>query len=103
MLSDRARAGVDSAIYEAVRQRDGIADHRVQQDDFIRERTGAILPNVAPSKCLSDEGREIGPDRSPLGYGVLAPSRVWTEELASDDATPRIPPAGKHRSSIEVI
>jgi crotonobetainyl-CoA:carnitine CoA-transferase CaiB-like acyl-CoA transferase len=52
-LQERGRTGrgqvVDSAIYEAVLAMMESTVPEYQQTGYVRERTGAILPNVAPS------------------------------------------------------
>ncbi|MBO0677598.1 CoA transferase [Mycolicibacterium sp. S2-37] len=52
-LHERSRTGlgqvVDSAIYEAVLAMMESTVPEYQQTGYIRERTGAVLPNVAPS------------------------------------------------------
>ncbi|MCV7435115.1 CaiB/BaiF CoA transferase family protein [Mycolicibacterium bacteremicum] len=52
-LHDRSRTGlgqvVDSAIYEAVLAMMESLVPEYQQTGYVRERTGAVLPNVAPS------------------------------------------------------
>ena len=65
---------VDSAIYEAVL---GMMESLVTEYDqtgYIRERTGAILPNVAPSNVYpAADGHRA--DRRQPGHGVPPPVR----------------------------
>lgn len=63
-LHDRERTGlgqvVDSAIYEAVLAMMESLVSEYDQAGYIRERTGAILPNVAPSNVYpTRDGRMI--------------------------------------------
>ena len=65
---------VDSAIYEAVL---GMMESLVtdyDQTGYIRERTGPILPNVAPSNVYPG-ARRAGADRRQPGHGVRPPVR----------------------------
>ena len=65
---------VDSAIYEAVLNMMESLVTEYDKMGFIRERTGAILPNVAPSNVYTTIRRH-GADRREPGHGVLAPRR----------------------------
>ncbi|MEO1225210.1 MAG: CoA transferase [Pseudomonadota bacterium] len=62
-IHHRARTGrgqiVDSAIYEAVLAMMESLVTEYDQADFIRPRTGAILPNVAPSNVYPTSDGEV--------------------------------------------
>ena len=58
---------VDSAIYEAVLNMMESVVTEYDKTGYIRERTGAILPNVAPSNIYPARDGQLAPE----GAGVL--------------------------------
>ena len=87
-LHHRERSGrgqvVDSAIYEAVL---GMMESLITEYDqtgYIRERTGAILPNVAPSNVYpaSDGWCSSPPTRTRCSGGS---ARRWASRRSRDD------------------
>ena len=78
-LHARTRSGrgqmVDSAIYEAVLAVMESLVTEYDQAGYIRERTGAILPRIAPSNVYPTRGRRLRADRRQPGHGLRAPGR----------------------------
>ena len=71
---------VDSAIYEAVLNMMESLITEYDKAGYIRERTGAILPNIAPSNVYSDERWHDGADRGESGHACSSGCRRrWAE------------------------
>ena len=78
--SERQRTGrgqvVDSAIYEAVLAMMESLVPEWQVAGYQRERTGAILPNIAPSNVYPTADGELGAHRRQPGHGVPPAGRA---------------------------
>ncbi|KPQ12009.1 MAG: formyl-CoA transferase Frc [Saliniramus fredricksonii] len=93
---------VDSAIYEAVLNVMESLITEYDKADFIRERTGAILPNVAPSNVYptKDEKFVLIAANQDTVFSRLA--RVMgREELASDERYATHSARGKHQAELD--
>ena len=104
----RTRTGrgqvVDSAIYEAVLNMMESLVTEYDKAGFIRERTGAILPNVAPSNVYQT-GDGTGADRRQPGHGVRAArARRWASpELATDPRYATHGARGAHQQELDAL
>ena len=93
---------VDSAIYEAVL---GVMESLVSEYDqggFIRERTGSILPKIAPSNVYpTKDGKMIviGANQDTV-FGRLA-GAMGEPELASDERYSSHTARGEHQQELD--
>jgi crotonobetainyl-CoA:carnitine CoA-transferase CaiB-like acyl-CoA transferase len=107
-LQDRARTGhgqvVDSAIYEAVL---GIMESLVpewQLTGYQRERTGAILPNVAPSNVYpTRDGTWILIAANQDTVFTRLAAAMGRPELADDVAYATHGARGEHQSELDEL
>ncbi|MGE2836156.1 CaiB/BaiF CoA transferase family protein [Mycobacterium sp. SMC-4] len=89
-LHERSRTGlgqvVDSAIYEAVLAMMESTVPEYQQTGYVRERTGAVLPNVAPSNVYptSDDAWVLIAANQDTVFRRLAQA-MGQPELADDE------------------
>ncbi|MGY6646511.1 MAG: CaiB/BaiF CoA transferase family protein [Salinarimonas sp.] len=93
---------VDSAIYEAVLNVMESLITEYDKADFIRERTGAILPNVAPSNVYptKDEKFVLIAANQDTVFSRLA--RVMgREELAADERYATHSARGKYQAELD--
>ncbi len=95
---------VDSAIYEAVLSMMESLITEYDQTGYIRERTGAILPNVAPSNVYptSDGGMLVIAANQDSVFGRLA-SAMQREDLATDERYSTHAARGKHQQELDEI
>ncbi|HMB08966.1 CaiB/BaiF CoA-transferase family protein [Saliniramus sp.] len=93
---------VDSAIYEAVLNVMESLITEYDKADFIRERTGAILPNVAPSNVYptKDEKFVLIAANQDTVFSRLA-GAMGREELASDERYATHSARGKHQAELD--
>lgn len=93
---------VDSAIYEAVLNVMESLITEYDKADFIRERTGAILPNVAPSNVYptKDEKFVLIAANQDTVFSRLA-KVMGREELASDERYATHSARGKHQAELD--
>lgn len=93
---------VDSAIYEAVLNVMESLITEYDKADFIRERTGAILPNVAPSNVYptKDEKFVLIAANQDTVFSRLARA-MGREELASDERYATHSARGKHQAELD--
>jgi formyl-CoA transferase len=92
---------VDSAIYEAVlnMMESLITDY--DKRDFIRERTGAILPNVAPSNVYpTKDGLVLIAANQDTVFGRLALA-MGHPELATDERYSTHTARGAHQAELD--
>lgn len=107
-LHDRERTGlgqvVDSAIYEAVLSMMESLISEYDQTGYIRERTGAILPNVAPSNVYpTRDGRliVIAANQDTV-FGRLAKA-MDRAELIDDERYATHAARGRHQEELDEI
>jgi formyl-CoA transferase len=95
---------VDSAIYEAVLSMMESLITEYDKTGYIRERTGAILPNVAPSNVYptSDGGMLVIAANQDSVFGRLA-SAMQREDLATDERYSTHAARGKHQQELDEI
>jgi formyl-CoA transferase len=107
-LHARERTGrgqvVDSAIYEAVlaMMESLIPEHTIA--GYTRERTGAILPNVAPSNvypCRDDESILIAANQDTV-FARLA-AVMGRPELATDERYATHSARGRHQEELDAL
>lgn len=93
---------VDSAIYEAVLNVMESLITEYDKADFIRERTGAILPNVAPSNVYPtrDEKFVLIAANQDTVFSRLARA-MGREELAADERYATHSARGKHQTELD--
>lgn len=93
---------VDSAIYEAVLNVMESLITEYDKADFIRERTGAILPNVAPSNVYptKDEKFVLIAANQDTVFSRLA-KVMGREELAADERYATHSARGKHQAELD--
>jgi crotonobetainyl-CoA:carnitine CoA-transferase CaiB-like acyl-CoA transferase len=93
---------VDSAIYEAVLNVMESLITEYDKADFIRERTGAILPNVAPSNVYptKDEKFVLIAANQDTVFSRLAKA-MGREELAADERYATHSARGKHQAELD--
>ena len=93
---------VDSAIYEAVLNVMESLITEYDKADFIRERTGAILPNVAPSNVYPtrDEKFVLIAANQDTVFSRLARA-MGREELAADERYATHSARGKHQAELD--
>ena len=107
-LHDRERTGlgqvVDSAIYEAVLSMMESLISEYDQTGYIRERTGAILPNVAPSNVYpTRDGRMIViAANQDTVFGRLAEA-MGRAELIEDERYATHAARGRHQEELDEI
>lgn len=107
-LHDRERTGlgqvVDSAIYEAVLSMMESLVSEYDQTGYIRERTGAILPNVAPSNVYpTRDGRMIviaANQDTVFGRLAVAMNRA---ELVDDERYATHAARGRHQEELDEL
>lgn len=93
---------VDSAIYEAVLNVMESLITEYDKADFIRERTGAILPNVAPSNVYptKDEKFVLIAANQDTVFSRLA-KVMGREELAADERYATHSARGKYQAELD--
>ncbi|MCC5978208.1 MAG: CoA transferase [Salinarimonas sp.] len=93
---------VDSAIYEAVLNVMESLITEYDKADFIRERTGAILPNVAPSNVYptKDDKFVLIAANQDTVFSRLAKA-MGREELAADERYATHSARGKHQTELD--
>ncbi len=93
---------VDSAIYEAVLNVMESLITEYDKADFIRERTGAILPNVAPSNVYptKDEKFVLIAANQDTVFSRLA-KVMGREELAADERYATHSARGRHQTELD--
>ncbi|KPQ05544.1 MAG: formyl-CoA transferase [Rhodobacteraceae bacterium HLUCCA12] len=93
---------VDSAIYEAVLNVMESLITEYDQADYIRERTGAILPNVAPSNVYptADDRFVLIAANQDTVFARLA-TCMGRSELASDDRYATHSARGAHQQELD--
>ena len=107
-LHDRERTGlgqvVDSAIYEAVLSMMESLISEYDQTGYVRERTGAILPNVAPSNVYpTRDGRMIViAANQDTVFGRLAEA-MGRAELIDDERYATHAARGRHQEELDEI
>lgn len=107
-LHDRERTGlgqvVDSAIYEAVLSMMESLVSEYDQTGYIRERTGAILPNVAPSNVYpTRDGRMIViAANQDTVFGRLAEA-MDRAELVDDERYATHAARGRHQEELDEL
>lgn len=107
-LHDRERTGlgqvVDSAIYEAVLSMMESLISEYDQTGYVRERTGAILPNVAPSNVYpTRDGRMIViAANQDTVFGRLAKA-MDRAELIDDERYATHAARGRHQEELDEI
>jgi formyl-CoA transferase len=105
-LHDRERTGlgqvVDSAIYEAVLSMMESLISEYDQTGYVRERTGAILPNVAPSNVYpTRDGRMIViAANQDTVFGRLAEA-MDRAELIDDERYATHSARGRHQEELD--
>jgi len=95
---------VDSAIYEAVL---GVMESLIPEyaiTDYTRERTGAILPNVAPSNVYptADDQMVLIAANQDTVFGRLTDA-MGRPELASDDRYATHTARGKNQAELDEV
>ena len=107
-LHDRERTGlgqvVDSAIYEAVLSMMESLISEYDQTGYVRERTGAILPNVAPSNVYpTRDGRMIViAANQDTVFGRLAEA-MGRADLIDDERYATHAARGRHQEELDEI
>ncbi len=107
-LHYRERTGqgqvVDSAIYEAVLNMMESLVTEYDKTGYIRERTGAILPNVAPSNIYptSDGGMLLIAANQDTVFGRLAEA-MGRPELARDERYATHTARGAHQQELDAL
>lgn len=105
-LHDRERTGlgqvVDSAIYESVLAMMESLISEYDQTGYIRERTGAILPNVAPSNVYPtrDERMIVIAANQDTVFARLA-KVMGQAELAEDERYATHAARGRHQEELD--
>ena len=107
-LHDRERTGlgqvVDSAIFESVLAMMESLVSEYDQTGYIRERTGAILPNVAPSNVYpTSDGRMIliAANQDTV-FGRLAEA-MGRPDLVSDERYATHAARGRHQEELDEL
>ena len=95
---------VDSAIYEAVLSMMESLITEYDKTGYVRERTGAILPNVAPSNVYptNDGGMLVIAANQDSVFSRLA-SAMQREDLATDERYATHAARGKHQQELDEI
>jgi formyl-CoA transferase len=95
---------VDSAIYEAVLAMMESLVSEYDQTGYIRERTGSILPNVAPSNIYptSDDQMILIAANQDTVFGRLAQA-MGQGDLAEDEHFATHAARGRHQQEIDEI
>ena len=95
---------VDSAIYEAVLNMMESLITEYDQTGYIRERTGAILPKIAPSNVYATRGGEmilIAANQDTV-FGRLAEA-MGKPELAKDPRYSTHGARGEHQAELDAL
>lgn len=106
-LHNRERTGkgqvVDSAIYEAVLAMMESTIPEYTEADFIRERTGSVLPKVAPSNVYPTKDGDIliGANQDSV-FGRLCEA-MGTPEMATDARFATHTPRGENQEELDNI
>lgn len=104
-LHNRERTGkgqvVDSAIYEAVLAMMESTIPEYTEADFIRERTGSVLPKVAPSNVYPTKDGDIliGANQDSV-FGRLCEA-MGTPEMADDERFATHTPRGENQEELD--
>lgn len=107
-LHERSRTGlgqvVDSAIYEAVLAMMESTVPEFQQTGYVRERTGAVLPNVAPSNVYptSDDSWVLIAANQDTVFRRLAQA-MGRPELAEDDRFSTHGARGERQAELDAL
>lgn len=93
---------VDSAIYEAVLNVMESLITEYDKADFIRERTGAILPNVAPSNVYpTKDGKFVLIAANQDTVFARLAKAMAREELAADERYATHSARGRHQAELD--
>jgi len=95
---------VDSAIYEAVLAMMESLITEYDQTGYVRERTGAILPQIAPSNVYPTKNREmvvIGANQDTV-FGRLAQA-MGRPDLAQDPKYATHVARGSHQAELDAL
>ena len=92
---------VDSAIYEAVFAMMESLIPEYQKADYVRERTGSILPNVAPSNAYpTKDGEYLIAANQDTVFKRFAKA-MGREDLAEDERYAEHSSRGKHQQELD--